>query len=114
MSRLYNLKFKVNVLKGADDQYVDNIIRALLYNNYLKNNDKVTIGKKGIIVNHCPIKLEDGKVIEMDSFQKPYSYEPVKERKKQSQPYRIEGDVALQYLQQDKRLLLSSLLIKKM
>lgn len=93
--KLYNLKFQLHIIKGADDSYADNIIKALINNNYIKSGDKVTIGKKGIRINHTPIKFENGEVLEVESFQKPYSYQPVVERKKQSQPYRIEGDVAI-------------------
>lgn len=95
-ARLYNLKFKVKVAEDVNEEIIDNILTALLNNNALKTGDNVTIGCKGIRLNHTPIKFEDGKVVKIDSFEKPY--QKVKERKKHKQqtlPYEIREDIAV-------------------
>ena len=96
VARLYNLKVKVRVAEEVNEEIIDNILTALLNNDSLKTGDCVTIGCKGIRLNHTPIKFENGKVVKIDSFQK--HYQKVKERKKYKQqtlPYQVTGDTAV-------------------
>ena len=95
-ARLYNLKFKVKVAEEVNEEIIDNILTALLNNDAIKTGDCVTIGCKGIRLNHTPIKFENGKVVKIDSFKKPY--QKVKQRKKHKQqtlPYKVRGDIAV-------------------
>lgn len=96
VARLYNLKVKVRVAEEVNEDIIDNILTALLNNDSLKTGDCVTIGCKGIRLNHTPIKFENGKVVKIDSFQK--HYQKVKERKKHKQqtlPYEVRDDIAV-------------------
>ena len=96
VARLYNLKVKVRVAEEVNEEIIDNILTALLNNDSLKTGDCVTIGCKGIRLNHTPIKFENGKVVKIDSFKK--RYQKVKERKKHKQqtlPYEVRDDIAV-------------------
>lgn len=90
-----NSKIKINILSGNIED-IENTIVHLINTKQLKDGDKVTFGAKGIRVNHIPCRIEEGKLIYLNSFKKQYQKVEVrKKRKAQSNSYRIEGDVAI-------------------
>lgn len=69
----------INISGNMASILEENMLLQLYKTHQITDKDKITFGKKGIRINHKPVKYEHGKLIYLESFRKPYI--PVKVHK---------------------------------
>lgn len=98
MRRTLNINSKMMVSVAGSPlslKEIEQTVYQLASSNQIGNNDVLMFGIRGLRVNHIPCVIQDGKLVRVGTFRKPYVSQKGRKANELKLKYRVEGNSAI-------------------